>query len=105
MLVEVGLLRPDGTPAFGPGTPQPEMAAAEQPAAEPGKLWTPDSAEPGSGGKLWTPRIAASRFSGRREWKMPEGGGRLGGSSRCVWYIGLCWNRTRVSSVSEEWSL
>ena len=55
MLIEVGLLRPDGTPAFGPGA-QGEMAAAEPPAAEPGKLWTPDSAEPGSGGsKLWTP--------------------------------------------------
>jgi hypothetical protein len=56
MLIDVGLLRPDGTPAFGPGAPQAEMPAAEQPAAEPGKLWTPDSAEPGSGGgKLWTP--------------------------------------------------
>ncbi len=56
MLIDVGLLRPDGTPAFGPGAPQAEMAAAEPPAAEPGKLWTPDSAEPGSGGgKLWTP--------------------------------------------------
>jgi hypothetical protein len=56
MLMDVGLLRPDGTPAFGPGAPQAEMPAAEQPAAEAGKLWTPDSAEPGSGGgKLWTP--------------------------------------------------
>jgi hypothetical protein len=56
MLIEVGLLRPDGTPAFGPGAPPAEVAAAEQSAAEPGKLWTPDSVEPGSGGgKLWTP--------------------------------------------------
>ena len=55
MLIQVGLLRPDGTPAVGPGAAPVEMAA-EQPAAEPGKLWTPDSAEPGpSGGKLWTP--------------------------------------------------
>ena len=32
------------------------MAEAEAPAAESGGLWTPDSAQPGSGGgKLWTP--------------------------------------------------
>jgi hypothetical protein len=56
MLIDVGLLRPDGTPAFGPGEPEPAMAAAEQPAAEPSGLWTPDSAQPsGGGGKLWTP--------------------------------------------------
>jgi hypothetical protein len=55
MLVEVGLLRPDGTPAFGP-----EASAAmapEAPAAEPGGIWTPDAGQPssGGGGKLWTP--------------------------------------------------
>jgi len=57
MLIDVGLIRPDGTPAFGP-----EMAgAAGMPEAaepEPGGLWTPDSAEPdggGGGGKLRTP--------------------------------------------------
>jgi len=56
MLIQVGLLRPDGTPAVGPGASPAEMAATQQPAAEPGKLWTPDSVEPGpSGGKLWTP--------------------------------------------------
>ena len=56
MLIDVGLLRPDGTPAVCPGGPEPAMAAAEDPAAEPGGLWTPDSAQPGSGGgKLWTP--------------------------------------------------
>ena len=56
MLMDVGLLRPDGTPAFAPGGPEPAMAAAEEPAAEPGGLWTPDSAQPGGGGgKLWTP--------------------------------------------------
>jgi hypothetical protein len=57
MLMDVGLLRPDGTPAIGPGSGEPAMAAAEEAAAEPGRLWTPDSAEPGrgGGGKLWTP--------------------------------------------------
>ncbi len=56
MLIEVGLLRPDGTPAFDPRAPEAEVAAAEQPTAGPGQLWTPDSAQPGgSGGKLWTP--------------------------------------------------
>jgi hypothetical protein len=55
MLIDVGLLRPDGTPAIGPE--MGEAGMAEEPAAaEPGKLWTPDSAEPsGGGGKLWTP--------------------------------------------------
>ena len=55
MLIDVGLLRPDGTPAYlapegaGPAT------AAEAP-EEPGGLWTPASAQgSGGGGKLWTP--------------------------------------------------
>ena len=58
LLVSVGLLRPDGTPAYGPGpggVPSPVPAA--EPAA-PGGLWTPDggsSAGPTGGGKLWTP--------------------------------------------------
>jgi hypothetical protein len=55
LLIDVGLLRPDGTPAVGPNMPEPTMAAAEEPTAEPGKLWTPDSAQTGGGGKLWTP--------------------------------------------------
>ncbi len=57
MLIDVGLLNPDGTPAIGPeAAAEPGMAAEEQAAPEPGKLWTPDSAEPGrGGGKLWTP--------------------------------------------------
>jgi hypothetical protein len=57
MLMDVGLLRPDGTPAFGPGTGAPAGMAAEAPTTEPGGLWTPDSAQPsgGGGGKLWTP--------------------------------------------------
>jgi hypothetical protein len=55
MLVGVGLLNPDGTPAyFGPDAGEPAMAADAP--AEPGGLWTPDSATPaGGGGKLWTP--------------------------------------------------
>jgi hypothetical protein len=56
MLIDVGLLRPDGTPAFEPGMAEQPTAAAEEPAAEPSGLWTPDSAQPGAGGgKLWTP--------------------------------------------------
>ena len=46
-------LNPDGTPSdrLGPA------GAAAPPAAEPGQLWTPDSASGGAGGgsKLWTP--------------------------------------------------
>jgi hypothetical protein len=55
LLVGVGLLNPDGTPAYlGPEAEEPAMAG-QQP-TEPGGLWTPDSAAPsGSGGKLWTP--------------------------------------------------
>ncbi len=53
LLINVGLLNPDGTPVAAPG----RRAAAEvpSPAAESSKLWTPGSESPGSGGKLWTP--------------------------------------------------
>jgi len=58
MLVQAGVVRPDGTPALEPE----EMPAAASPpgvssppAAEPGKLWTPGSESGGGGGKLWTP--------------------------------------------------
>ncbi len=55
LLVEAGVLRPDGTAAQA-HVPEEAMAAAEDPAAaEPGKLWTPDSPQSGSGGKIWTP--------------------------------------------------
>ena len=55
LFVEVGVLRPDGTPAQA-HVPEEAMAAAEGPAAaEPGKLWTPDSPQSGGGGKIWTP--------------------------------------------------
>ena len=56
MLVEVGVLRPDGTPVQFPAETEEALAAAAGPAAaEPGKLWTPDSGQTGSGGKIWTP--------------------------------------------------
>jgi hypothetical protein len=55
MLVDVGLLNPDGSPAIGPQSPAAPAMAAEP--SEPGGLWTPDSDQPGAGGggKLWTP--------------------------------------------------
>lgn len=59
MLIDVGLIRPDGTLAVGPGGQGPAMAPeAAAPAADSGGLWTPDSESPGGGsggGKLWTP--------------------------------------------------
>ena len=54
MLISVGLLNPDGTPAAMPAG-QPGGAETVPPAAEPAKLWTPGSDVPGGGGKLWTP--------------------------------------------------
>jgi hypothetical protein len=56
ILVQVGLLRPDGTPAVPHRHHPEEMAAAAETAAEPGKLWTPDGDSPAAGkGKLWVP--------------------------------------------------
>jgi hypothetical protein len=54
ILVEAGLLRPDGTPAIPPGHAESEMAPAGAAPDEPGKLWTPGS-ESAGGGKLWVP--------------------------------------------------
>jgi hypothetical protein len=52
-LIEVGVLRPDGTPAMPPAAAQaPAAPAAASPA--PGEIWTPESQTP-SGGKLWVP--------------------------------------------------
>ncbi len=54
-MVQIGVVRPDGTPAA------PQQAAATGPGAppsdEPGKIWTPDSDAGGGegGGKIWTP--------------------------------------------------
>ena len=53
MLMEAGLIRPDGTPVQADEELPP--AAGESPAAEPGKLWTPDSNQPATAGKIWTP--------------------------------------------------
>lgn len=53
MLIDVGFLRPDGTPAFGPKGDSAAMAV-DEPSTEQGELWTPESAQSG-GGKLWTP--------------------------------------------------
>ncbi|MCC6126867.1 MAG: hypothetical protein IT426_18030 [Pirellulales bacterium] len=54
-LVQIGMLRPDGTPAFPMHGPAEEEIPVES-APEAGQLWTPDSAAPGGGGsKLWTP--------------------------------------------------
>ena len=53
MLINFGLLNPDGTPVAMPGR---RTAADVAPsAAEPSKLWTPGSESSGPGGKLWTP--------------------------------------------------
>ncbi|MBN2296734.1 MAG: hypothetical protein JXM70_30190, partial [Pirellulales bacterium] len=62
-LVQIGVLRPDGTPAGMPpgmapaagGPQEPPMAAPE---TDSGKLWTPDGDAGGGGGeksKLWVP--------------------------------------------------
>jgi len=59
LLIEIGVLNPDGTPAE-----PPEAAAAEPPSlvvpgqsgAKPGELWTPDSQKPtGDKPQIWTP--------------------------------------------------
>jgi len=57
MLIEVGILRPDGTPRQVPGMQEAAISGGESAAAaESGKLWTPDSEQSGSGGgKIWTP--------------------------------------------------
>ena len=55
MLIEAGLLHPDGTPVQGPGDGSP--AAAESPAAESSGLWTPDSRQARRGGKNLDARL------------------------------------------------
>ena len=60
MLVQFGLLRPDGTPAYAPGRREPEEPAAAVPAPgqpdESGKLWLPESQRPaGEKPRIWTP--------------------------------------------------
>ncbi len=61
MLVQMGVLRPDGTPAMPMGAPPTEDPSIVVPggeAEEPGKIWTPDGSSGSSEGekpKLWTP--------------------------------------------------
>ncbi|MBN1394588.1 MAG: hypothetical protein JW959_06165 [Pirellulales bacterium] len=54
LLIDVGLLRPDGTPAFDPDA-MATAAAAAAPQSESADLWTPDSEQSGGGGNLWVP--------------------------------------------------
>jgi hypothetical protein len=55
ILIQYGMLRPDGSPAFPVGA-GPAADIPAEPAEESNRLWTPDSAAPGgSSGKLWTP--------------------------------------------------
>lgn len=56
ILIDAGLLRPDGTPAFPSHLPESEAMGFGPQEEEPGKLWTPDSESSGGGGsKLWVP--------------------------------------------------
>ncbi len=56
LLVQAGVLRPDGSPAMPPEAAA-QTTAAPAPEQPGGKLWTPDSEAGGSsgGGKIWTP--------------------------------------------------
>jgi cell division septation protein DedD len=58
-LVQIGAIPPEGVPAAAGRPPQaPDVGAAApaQPAAEPGKLWTPGGQQPaGEKPKLWMP--------------------------------------------------
>lgn len=62
VLVEAGVIRPDGTPTMAPPTAAPpgmiKPGVAAAPAAEAGKIWTPGAeATPAAGKKsvIWTP--------------------------------------------------
>lgn len=55
ILVDAGLLHPDGSPAVPSAHPESEMAAAGTNEPEPGKLWTPGGESSAGGGKLWIP--------------------------------------------------
>ena len=58
-LMQIGAIRPDGTPAVPmqqAGQAGPAFEVSGQAAAEPGKIWTPDSTTPpGEKPKIWTP--------------------------------------------------
>jgi hypothetical protein len=58
LLIEIGVLNPDGTPVGLPTAPaaKPSLVVPGQPGAKPGELWTPDSQKPsGDKPKIWTP--------------------------------------------------
>ena len=59
LLIEIGVLNPDGTPAEppeAPGAEPPSLVVPGQSDARPGELWTPDSQKPtGDKPKIWTP--------------------------------------------------
>lgn len=61
MLVQMGVLRPDGTPAMPVGPPPGAESSIVVPGGQPaeaGKIWTPDGSSGSSEGekpKLWTP--------------------------------------------------
>ena len=65
VLVEAGIVHPDGTPALGPsargggsGLNMPGVAAAAAPVADSGKIWTPGAEPAATAGKksvIWTP--------------------------------------------------
>lgn len=57
-LMEIGAMRPDGTPAMPAAAPQEQggLIVPDAVGAEPGKIWTPgDEVGGGKSGKLWTP--------------------------------------------------
>jgi hypothetical protein len=56
ILVEAGLLRPDGTPAIPTSCVAYEQEVPAEPSeTESGKLWTPGGEATGGDGKLWVP--------------------------------------------------
>ncbi|HUT89770.1 MAG TPA: hypothetical protein VMY37_09755 [Thermoguttaceae bacterium] len=59
LLIEIGVLNPDGTPAEppeAPGAEPPSLVVPGQSDAKPGELWTPDSQKPtGDKPRIWTP--------------------------------------------------
>jgi hypothetical protein len=56
ILINAGLLNPDGTPVAMPHGQVPSAAEVAPPEPDPSKLWTPGGETPGAGGgKLWMP--------------------------------------------------
>jgi hypothetical protein len=55
MMVQLGLMRPDGTMVRPPADEAAAGLSAPTAAAEPGKIWTPESARGGEKPSLWLP--------------------------------------------------